>query len=110
MTFSPGDVLLIEVPYADSSDTKPRPAVVLTHPDGRGDFVIAPVTTSSQHANSLPLTANLFAKGALPMASWARPDHPYTVNRSNVVKQFGSLTQPALQAVLKILCPHIGCK
>ena len=43
---------------------------------GRGDFVIAPVTTSSQHANSLPLTANLFATGALPMASWARPDHP----------------------------------
>lgn len=89
---------------------KQRPAVVLTASDSEGDFLIAPITTSPGLANALTLGPDKFTKGGLPLQSWVRADRVFTVNTKAVVKQFGVLKPPAVQDILGILCPKIGCR
>jgi len=110
MVLSPGDVVMLDVMYSDQTGMKQRPAVVLTMPDANGDFLIAPITTTSGLGNSTALDAAKFARGGLPHMSWIRADRVFIVNTTTVVKQFGTLKPEAVKEVLKILCPAIGCK
>lgn len=110
MIFSPGDVVMVDVLYSDQSGMKQRPAVVLTASNSEGDFLIAPITSKPGLSNALALGPDRFAKGGLPLPSWIRADRVYTVNTKTVVKQFGVLKPPAVQDILGILCPKIGCR
>lgn len=110
MTLSPGDIVKVEVSFAEASGHKERPALVLTAPDATGDFLIAPLTSVSGKLDTVAIAAAQMASGSLPAPSWVRANRVHTVNKTLVVKQYGALTKPALQAVLKILCPQIGCK
>ncbi|MBZ0248077.1 MAG: type II toxin-antitoxin system PemK/MazF family toxin [Burkholderiales bacterium] len=110
MVISPGDVVMVDVQFSDQSGHKQRPALVLTAMDANGDFLVVPITTSSNHANGVLLDPGRFAKGGLPRQSWIRADLVYTVNTATFVKQFGTLKAEAVKEVLKVLCPKIGCK
>jgi len=110
MVFSPGDVVMVDVQFSDQSGLKQRPALILTSTDANGDFIVAPITTSSNHAKGVSLDPGKFAKGGLPHQSWIRADRVFTVNTSTLVKQFGTLKPEAVKEVLNVLCPTIGCK
>ena len=110
MTFSPGDILMVDVIFSDQSAMKQRPALVMRAQDANGDFVVVPITSQSGHANTVSLTASELASGALPKASWVRADHPLTLHRSTIVKKFGAVKPQVMKSVLAILCPALGCK
>jgi mRNA-degrading endonuclease toxin of MazEF toxin-antitoxin module len=110
MTFSPGDILMVDVMFTDQSQVKQRPALVLRAVDSGGDFVVAPITSQPGHANAVPLTQAELALGSLPKPSWIRADHVYSVATSTIVKRYGAVKPTVLKAVLAILCPALGCK
>jgi mRNA interferase MazF len=110
MTFSPGDILMLEVPFTDQSAMKQRPALVMRAQDANGDFVVVPITSQPGHANTVSLGNAELSSGALPKTSWIRADHPMTLHSSTIVKQFGAVKPPIMKSVLAILCPAIGCK
>jgi mRNA-degrading endonuclease toxin of MazEF toxin-antitoxin module len=76
MMFERGDLLLVPFPFTDLSAAKRRPVLVLTAPDGYGDFVAVPVTSRQQSTNGLPLApedlpSRVASRGELD------PDRPY---------------------------------
>jgi mRNA-degrading endonuclease toxin of MazEF toxin-antitoxin module len=105
-----GDVVLVDVQFTDQSAVKQRPALVLRHSDGGGDFIVTPITSQSGHTNAVAIEAADFAKGSLPMKSWVRADRIFTVNADTLVRVYGTVKPTVLTAVLGILCPIIGCR
>ena len=110
MTFSPGDILMVDVVFTDQSQMKQRPALVLRAADSDGDFIVAPITSQPGHTNTVALTAAELVSGSLPKASWVRADHIHSIHESTIVKRFGAVKPPVMKSVLAILCPSIGCK
>lgn len=110
MTFSPGDILMVDVMFTDQSQVKQRPALVLSAADASGDFVVTPITSQPGHAKAVPLTTAELASGSLPKPSWIRADHVYSIAASTIVKRYGAVKPPVMKAVLAILCPSLGCK
>ncbi len=51
--FEAGAVVLIPFPYSNLSNVKKRPVLMLTRPDGRGDFVAMPLTSQAQPSPAL---------------------------------------------------------
>ena len=105
-----GDIVLIPFPFTDLSAAKRRPALLLTNPDGDGDFIAAAVTSQSGHDASVPLSTAQLASGSLPKASWIRADKLFTFQRSLVQKQLGSVKPQVVLDTLAVLCPILGCK
>lgn len=114
--FNPGDVVEVTYPFAEGEDAggdlraKPRPALILTVPDGSGNFIAAAITGASHHANSLPITDNDKQNVKFAKASFVRADKLYTFHQQAVIQHRGSLKLSFLGKVLAITCPAVGCK
>ncbi len=108
MMFNPGDVVVIPYPFADQTRTKLRPVLVITAPDGQGDFIGLAITSKGYHA--LALTQSDMQAGKLPKPSWVRTDKVFTLNDSLMVKTVGRVTAELLRQALSALCGKIGCQ
>ena len=102
-----GDVVLVRFPFSDLSEAKLRPAVVLAAV-GRGDFVLAQVTSNAYaDSRAVTLAEASFARGSLERTSYARPGKLFTANESLIVRAVGELTRESagevLNAVLQLL-------
>ena len=102
-----GSVILVRFPFSDLSDSKRRPAVVLADV-GRGDFVLAQVTSKPYaDPDAVELTGASFARGGLSLTSYARPGKLFTANEALIAQEVGALTDAALDelvaAVFKLL-------
>lgn len=80
MTLSLSDVVMIPFPFTDMKTVKRRPVLVMREVDRYGDFLAAAITSKAGHDHSITLSADDFAEGALPKASWVRADKLYTLN------------------------------
>jgi mRNA interferase MazF len=85
--FSPGDVVVIPYPFTNQTRTKLRPVLVITAPDGQGDFIGLAITSKGYHANAIALTQPDMQTGKLPRPSWVRTDKVFTLNDSLMVNQ-----------------------
>jgi mRNA interferase MazF len=98
-TFTVGDVVLVPFPYADFSRFKKRPALVV----GRAEFdnlILCQITSkanSSKHAILLRDTD--FQEGSLHLESYIRFDKLFTVERSVLEGEVGSIKIQKLQDV-----------
>jgi mRNA interferase MazF len=108
MMFERGDLLLVPFPFTDLSAAKRRPVLVLTAPDGYGDFVAVPVTSRQQSTNGLPLAPEDLLRGSLPAASWIRTDRIVTLNASLVIKTIARVSEAVIDATVEQLCTTIG--
>lgn len=69
MTVQRGSVVLVRFPFSDLSSSKRRPAVVLADV-GRGDYVLAQVTSRSYaDPEAVELGGPSFARGGLDLTS-----------------------------------------
>lgn len=107
MMFERGCLLLIPFPFSDLSATKRRPVLVLTEPDGYGDFIALAVTSKQRHEHSLPLEAPHLASGSLPVSSWVRTDRVVTLNASLVIKSIAVVDRKFLQSAAETSCQQI---
>ncbi|MGQ0594257.1 MAG: type II toxin-antitoxin system PemK/MazF family toxin [Gammaproteobacteria bacterium] len=110
MMFNPGDVVVIPYPFTDQTRTKLRPVLVITAPDGQGDFIALAITSKGYHASAVALTQPDMQGGKLPKPSWVRTDKVFTLNNSLMVKTVGRVTAEFLRQALSALCGKIGCQ
>lgn len=108
--FSPGDVVVIPYPFTNQTRTKLRPVLVITAPDGQGDFIGLAVTSKGYHANAIALTQPDMQAGKLPRPSWVRTDKVFTLNDSLMVKTVGRVTAELLREAHSGLCGKIDCQ
>jgi mRNA interferase MazF len=106
--FDPGDLVLIPVPFSDLSSTKRRPVIVLTAPDGQGDFVACPITSRAGWTYGHQLSPRDLIDGALPLVSWVRTDKVVTFHVGLVVRRFGRVTEGFRSAIASDVCRFLG--
>lgn len=94
-----GDVVVIPFPFSDLSGSKRRPALVVA--DWGGDDVMLCQITSQAKRDGLeiPLTAQDFASGRLPIASHIRPNKVFTADRRIIRYVAGRVSNTKYQEV-----------
>ena len=98
--FEPGDVILAFVPFADSTQAKQRPAVVLF--EEFGNIVVAGIT-SNMKMKGIPLTAK---EGAV-VDSVIKLNYVFTISSEMVSKRLFSLSAEKKKAVFEGLLSRL---
>jgi mRNA interferase MazF len=86
-----GSVILISFPFSDLSNTKLRPAVVLTTLH-KGDCILCQITSKPYDNNTVELNQVDFKEGSLHRISYARPSKLFTAHTSLLQQYVGQLT------------------
>ncbi|HHW75782.1 MAG TPA: type II toxin-antitoxin system PemK/MazF family toxin [Xanthomonadaceae bacterium] len=103
-----GSLVVLPFPFSDLRATKRRPVLLLTAPDGHGDFLAMAVTSQAGHPEAIPLNQLDMRSGTLPKASWIRTDKVVSLNRALVAKEVGRVSATVrLQAVHR-LCARLN--
>ena len=92
---SVGSIVLVPFPFSDLSQSKLRPAVVVSDA-GRGDWILCQITSNPYgDSRAIELSASDFRSGSLRVTSFARPGKLFTANRIFVVSAVAILTKKA---------------
>jgi len=102
-TFTVGSVVLVPFPFSDLSQSKLRPAIVLTEV-AFGDLILCQVT-SNPYSDSLfvKLTDDSFENGSLHRTSYARPGKLFTGNQNIILRQVGKLNSKVTNTIIELV-------
>lgn len=90
ITYQPGEIILADFPFIDSSGAKRRPLLVLID-TGDADIIVAPI--SSQKAQSrFEITLQEWWRAGLEYPSMVRVHKVTTTGKRLVIRTLGSLT------------------
>ena len=96
-----GKVVLVPFPFADLSQSKLWPAVILADA-GRGDRILCQVTSNPYgDASAIRLTDGCFSQGSLRSSSLARPGKLFTASFGLMLLEVGILTASAALQIIK---------
>lgn len=105
-TFRPGDLLLVAFPFADGTQAKTRPALVLLD-TGDADVVLARVGTRPPHVPHDVVLANWQEVGLLA-PSVVRLHKIITLEKLKVVRALGTLQPADRRSVAAVLIQTFG--
>ena len=90
--FVKGNVVVIPFPFADLSETKRRPALVLAQADA-GAIILCQITTQAvRDRDAIELTASDFQSGTLKKPSNIRPNRVFTADSRIVLYRAAHLS------------------
>lgn len=108
--FNAGHIIEAVFPFAEGEGSKPRPVLVVTDSDDKGDFVVVAITGAAHHGHSVPLASTDLSQGRLNKPSHIRVDKLFSMNANAVTQTFGVVKPVILGKVKSLMCPAIGCK
>ena len=95
-----GDIVLTPFPFTDLSQSKIRPAAVLTEV-GMDDWILCEITTSTRvRIREIAIDTGDMRTGSLRVGSRARTDRIATLNESLFLRTIGRLNDPKLTEIL----------
>ena len=98
--FVKGDIVVIPFPFSDLSQSKRRPAIVLTVLQGN-DLILCQITSKSVRDNyAIPIDQNDFASGSLNQESNIRPNRLFTADNQIVLYRIGNINKIKLDQVI----------
>lgn len=98
--FVKGDIVVIPFPFSDLSQSKRRPALVLTVLQGN-DLILCQITSKSIRDNyAIPVDQNDFASGSLSQESNVRPNRLFTADNQIVLYRIGNIKKIKLNQVI----------
>jgi len=102
-----GDIILVPFPFTDLTTVKQRPALVLSanwFNTSRDDCVVAAITSqipSDLQPDEYRLSASDLLAGGLPKPSLVRLGKLFTMSKSLLHKQLGTLPEVTMIVILK---------
>jgi len=101
--FSQGDIILIPYPYTDLSNTKKRPAIIISKDSNNNEnYIVIKITSVIRNdLFSFPITPKDVEDGLLHKESEARVNEVFTIHESIIIKKIASLNKDSLQKLLK---------
>jgi mRNA interferase MazF len=91
-----GDVVVLNFPFSDLSQTKRRPALVLAALHG-DDLILCQITSQARaDSYSICLDASDFVSGGLNQSSRIRPNRLFTADSGIVVYRAGHVSEEKL--------------
>ncbi len=105
--FVKGDVVVLPFPFSDLSQSKRRPALVITELL-RNDLILCQITSKKISDNyAILLEDNDFEEGHLRVKSNVRPNRIFTADNNIVLYKVGRLkrekTKEIIEKIIKIL-------
>ena len=106
--FVKGDIVVFPFPFSDLSDSKKRPALVLSSLEGE-DLILCLITSSQIRKDkySLPIDNFDFLNGKLTLSSLIRANRLFTASQSIIKYKIGSIKNSKLNQVLSFVCDII---
>ncbi len=99
-----GDVVVVPFPFSDLSQSKRRPALVLSGLDGR-DAILCQITSMERKDSyAVPLCEGGFEKGTLRKESNIRPNKLFTADAGIVKYKAGRLRPEKTAEVVEKVC------
>jgi len=99
-----GDVVLIPIPYTDLTTTKKRPVLILSnnkYNQSTEDIIVAAITSNiNDKFYAVKITNNDMEQGELLRESCVRADKLYTLSKSKIIKNFGTVKSKTIQVVI----------
>jgi mRNA interferase MazF len=98
--FVKGDVVVIPFPFSDLSQSKRRPALVLSVLQG-DDLILSQITSKSIKDNyAIPVDENDFEAGSLNLESNIRPNRLFTADNHIILYSIGDIKIGKLNQVI----------
>jgi mRNA interferase MazF len=98
--FVKGDVVVVPFPYADLSDAKRRPALVVATLSG-GDVVLCQITSQAKRDQyAILLQDDDFNSGNLRQQSYVRPNRLFTAESTIILYRAGTITNEKLREII----------
>lgn len=98
-----GDVVVIPFPFSNLTQTKRRPALVITALEG-DDLILCQITSQTvKDKYAIPINDNDFETGSLKQLSNARPNRIFTADNHIVFYRIGHLKTGKLIEVIEKL-------
>ncbi|CAG5007335.1 hypothetical protein DYBT9275_04023 [Dyadobacter sp. CECT 9275] len=94
-TYKQGDIVAVLFPFTDISQSKRRPAVVISNDsvNHTGDYLLVQITSQmKQDGLSTPLQIGDFIGTALPLVSFVRIHKIFLLNESLISHRIASVT------------------
>lgn len=99
--FVKGDVVVVPFPFSDLSQSKRRPALVITELTGQ-DLILCQITSQSiSDKYAIELTDSDFKKGTLKKKSNIRPNRIFTADSSIILYKVGMIKDEKIKEVIK---------
>jgi mRNA interferase MazF len=98
-----GDIILIPYPYTDLSNTKKRPALIISKDSiNKENYIVVKITSVIRNdLFSFPISPKDVEDGLLHKKSEARVNEVFTIHESIIIKKIASLNKDSLQKLLK---------
>lgn len=107
MTYKKGDIVWVRFPFSDLTQTKRRPALVVSNDliNKTGDYILVQITSKLRNDGLSISIGNDQYKGApLQIKSYVRPHKIFTLNESLILSQETAIIERTLLEVqLQIL-------
>jgi mRNA interferase MazF len=103
-----GDVVMVEFPFSDLSQTKKRPALVVQCDGNNGkldDVILALITSNTTRVTCtdtqylIPKDSDVWGKSGLLHESTVRCEHLMTLHRGMIERVLGALPRKAMRDV-----------
>jgi mRNA interferase MazF len=105
-----GDVVVLNFPFSDLSQTKRRPALVLAALHG-DDLILCQITSQAREDRySIRLDASDFASGGFNQSSRIRPNRLFTADSVIVVYRAGHVSEEKLTETRETLVSILDAK
>ena len=104
--YQQGDIVVVDFPFTDVSQTKKRPALVLSNQtiNQTGDYLLVMITSQVKYDGlSLPITSVDYVGGPLPLISYVRFHKVFLLNESLISHRYSAVAASFRQTVADAL-------
>ena len=104
MSYKKGDIVVIHFPFTDLTDTKKRPALVISNEmvNQTGDYLLVQITSKAKNDNlTLPiLTMDFSNNKPLPLTSYIRLHKIFLLNGCLIISKVASVKSNFINQVI----------
>ena len=101
--FVKGDIVVVPFPFSDLSQSKKRPAMIVSVLKG-DDLILCQITSKqTKDEYAIFLSDKEFKVGSLKQESNIRPNKLFTADKSIIQYKIGSLKEPKTKTIIKAI-------
>jgi|SRR3989344_3094118 len=105
--FVRGEVVVLEFPFSNLSQSKRRPCFIIKVPKGE-DMIVCQITGISQENSAeIPIKKDDFEKGNLKVDSFLRIDKIFSVEKSLIKYKVGLLKIEKTREIIERVCTFL---
>ncbi|MGF7218466.1 mRNA-degrading endonuclease toxin of MazEF toxin-antitoxin module [Spirosoma lacussanchae] len=100
--YQQGDIVVVDFPFTDVSQTKRRPALILSNTtiNQTGDYLLVMITSQVKYDGlSIPITAADYVGAPLPLSSFVRFYKVFLLNESLILHKFSAVSPSFRQLI-----------